>query len=679
MKFRLVAALCALSSVFFFGGIGAVSATTNLSACTQNSDCDSGHCSNDAGAAQGICCPSGTCGWGDGSISSRECVSAGQIRENDQMSLVCRNGDWKTRLNGWGCNNSGLACDQGTCQQIEATGVNRCVECSIDPGVSQGCANGEACPSGTVCSNTVCCPSGYCGWGEGQWFTRHCAKNGDYRENRWARLVCRNGVWKTELNGWGCNAFTCDQGTCQDNLYCAYSLPLNPSSQMHETGAYCAGTCKSCSAQGKNCGIVSDQCGGYIYCGACASGQVCSEAGQCVAQGVCTAGEVSGCKVCKTGGLGWADDSSKCADGKKCSLGQCVSIPSDSNCTAKTCSSAGYECGAWNDACGGIFDCGVCAAGKSCSAAGKCVDSVSAMQADIKINGEDGPVSAKPNTLITLSWISNNASSCTASGNWSGSKALSGYESIVLSSADMTFLLSCSSDQGTVTDSITVNVAAFGISLAESIEVSSGATADLNAKITGTAPSSPVYQWSCTGGSLSDSSILAPVYTAPAVTSNEQYVCTLTVRDGNSAGISKKININVKTVPQNVAELEKQIAEIKALIAALQKQLAALAGLPATESSTGNAKYSCAQLTKYLIYNTQNDPEVKCLQEFLIAQGFSGVAAIGNYDAATRDAVKTFQEKYAAEILAPYGLTYGSGNVGNDTRRKINALIAAGQ
>ncbi|MFA5068221.1 MAG: hypothetical protein WC466_09365, partial [Candidatus Izemoplasmatales bacterium] len=41
-------------------------ATANLAPCTQNSDCDSGHCSNDAGAAQGICCPSGTCGWGDG-------------------------------------------------------------------------------------------------------------------------------------------------------------------------------------------------------------------------------------------------------------------------------------------------------------------------------------------------------------------------------------------------------------------------------------------------------------------------------------------------------------------------------------------------------------------------------------------------------------------------------------
>ena len=93
-------------------------AAANLAPCAQNSDCDSGHCSNDAGAAQGICCPAGTCGWGDGSNNSRECVASDQIRENEWASLVCRNGDWKTRLNGWGCDSPGLACDQGTCQSI---------------------------------------------------------------------------------------------------------------------------------------------------------------------------------------------------------------------------------------------------------------------------------------------------------------------------------------------------------------------------------------------------------------------------------------------------------------------------------------------------------------------------------------------------------------------------------
>jgi len=119
----------------------------------------------------------------------------------------------------------------------------------------------------------------------------------------------------------------------------------------------------------------------------------------------------------------------------------------------------------------------------------------------------------------------------------------------------MVFSISCAGDQGTASDSITVNTAAFGISLADSMEISSEAPANLSAKITGTAPSSLVYQWSCSGGSLSDNSILNPVYTAPAVTSDKQYVCTLTVT-GGGATVSKKINISVKPAPQNIAELE---------------------------------------------------------------------------------------------------------------------------
>jgi len=37
--------------------------------------------------------------------------------------------------------------------------------------------------------------------------------------------------------------------------------------------------------------------------------------------------------------------------------------------------------------------------------------------------------------------------------------------------------------------------------------------------------------------------------------------------------------------------------------------------------------------------------------------------------------LKAFQEKYASEILTPYHLRYGSGNVGNTTREKINAMM----
>jgi len=113
------------------------------------------------------------------------------------------------------------------------------------------------------------------------------------------------------------------------------------------------------------------------------------------------------------------------------------------------------------------------------------------------------------------------------------------------------------------------------------------------------------------------------------------------------------------------AEIIAKINEIMALIAKLQAQL---------KTMTGGNVYSCAQITKVLRYGMQNDAQVKCLQEVLKAQGYAA-AASGNYDLATKNAVIKFQQKYAAEILTPYGLRAGSGNVGNATRGKINSLI----
>ena|GEM_PF-5217731 len=40
-----------------------------------------------------------------------------------------------------------------------------------------------------------------------------------------------------------------------------------------------------------------------------------------------------------------------------------------------------------------------------------------------------------------------------------------------------------------------------------------------------------------------------------------------------------------------------------------------------------------------------------------------------------KTAVAQFQQKYASEILAPYHLTRGSGNVGKATLSKLNSLI----
>ena len=67
-----------------------------------------------------------------------------------------------------------------------------------------------------------------------------------------------------------------------------------------------------------------------------------------------------------------------------------------------------------------------------------------------------------------------------------------------------------------------------------------------------------------------------------------------------------------------------------------------------------------------------------CLQEFLKNQGTAiypeGIVS-GNFFTATLQPVIRFQEKYASEVLIPYGLTQGTGFVGAITRAKINTML----
>ena len=61
---------------------------------------------------------------------------------------------------------------------------------------------------------------------------------------------------------------------------------------------------------------------------------------------------------------------------------------------------------------------------------------------------------------ITLSWTTSNASTCTASGDWEGTKSLSGSEDLSFTeSGQKNFTLSCTNSEGTSSsDSVTTNV-----------------------------------------------------------------------------------------------------------------------------------------------------------------------------------------------------------------------------
>ncbi len=119
------------------------------------------------------------------------------------------------------------------------------------------------------------------------------------------------------------------------------------------------------------------------------------------------------------------------------------------------------------------------------------------------------------------------------------------------------------------------------------------------------------------------------------------------------------------------------VEELQAQINALMAQLSA--AKPATTAS-------CSAAFSKTLKQGMTDAEVMDLQKVLNSDvatqvAASGVGSAGNetkyFGAATKAAVVKFQDKYAAEVLTPAGLSKGTGLVGAATRAKLNALCSA--
>lgn len=127
------------------------------------------------------------------------------------------------------------------------------------------------------------------------------------------------------------------------------------------------------------------------------------------------------------------------------------------------------------------------------------------------------------------------------------------------------------------------------------------------------------------------------------------------------------------------AELQAQIDALLAQIAALQSQLSQQTG----GSVSITACTGVTSFTRNLTLGSSGS-DVKCLQGILNTSADTRVAASGVGSAGsestyfgnlTKGAVVKFQNKYAAEVLTPLGLTSGTGFVGAGTRAKLNALL----
>ncbi len=135
-------------------------------------------------------------------------------------------------------------------------------------------------------------------------------------------------------------------------------------------------------------------------------------------------------------------------------------------------------------------------------------------------------------------------------------------------------------------------------------------------------------------------------------------------------------------------ELAEQIATLTEQLAALTAQLGELEGDEEEEEAAAVTIEGCeiSSFDRNLKEGMSGD-DVKCLQIVMNSDpdtklGDEGAGSPGNetsyFGPITKAGVIKFQEKYADEVLASWGLTAGTGFVGSTSRTKLDELLTGG-
>jgi hypothetical protein len=138
----------------------------------------------------------------------------------------------------------------------------------------------------------------------------------------------------------------------------------------------------------------------------------------------------------------------------------------------------------------------------------------------------------------TLSWNSSNTTDCTASGDWSGSKARSGSQTLTALTSDKVFNLSCSGPGGTANDTVNITVAASAPTLsfsASPASVSQNGSTTLSWNSSNTTNCTASGDWSGSKGTSGSES-------TGALSIDGQYTLTCS---GLSGSVNESVNVTV--------------------------------------------------------------------------------------------------------------------------------------
>ncbi len=300
---------------------------------------------------------------------------------------------------------------------------------------------------------------------------------------------------------------------------------------------------------------------------------------------------------------------------------------------------------------------------------------------DLKVNGGDGPLSLNVGEALNLSWTAINATSCSASGSWTGNKIATSSTEIIgpLNTATTSaYSITCLGVSGVATDTVNIIVLATSTPVVPPVippvipptppasgrSGGGGGSSNLyiyNERIEEIVPGIAFVQWDTNRPASS-----RVVYGQSSVSN------TTGINYGYTSSTIESSNPLIVSHGMAVLDLRQGGTYYFRPFSSNGSQNALGQELILTPQSSSAG---CQYLYDYMHIGWQNNPvEVRKLQYFLRDLEGESVAITGVFDEQTYRAVSVFQNKYKTDILTPWGHDSATGFVYILTKKKVNEI-----